>query len=360
MSNYRKLADNVVKGEPVHQEIANIERSIVASALTCKFGDIPVVDVLSLNIQPGTVYGFLGPNGAGKTTVIRMLCGLVKPTEGNAYIGGVHASRYTIEAQRRLYLTFADPKLDPTKTAREHMVLQGQLYDLSRAQAKHRTQQLLKLFELEDLADRWIATYSHGQRQKVDIATAILVDPDVLILDEPTSALDIENSMLIRRCLRDFADRGRAVLIATHALGSAADICDEFGIIQHGRIKASGSFEQLRQASSLSCDVSMEQLFMDYTGTRQFAHPLHNLDWIRGQEPSSIRTDDAGPRPLKRVVSLVDRVRNMLSGSREQSAATDNPDDDVAVNDTARTPDADQQASAEESADAGSQRGRDS
>lgn len=313
MSDYRRLADKVVTDEPVHQEIANVERSIVASALTCKFGDTPVVDVLSLNIQPGMVYGFLGPNGAGKTTTLRMLCGLTKPTKGNAYISGVDASRYPIEAQRRLCLTFAEPRLDPKKTAREHMVLQGQLYELSEARAKHRTHQLLKLFELEGLADRWIATYSHGQRQQVEIATAMLIDPDVLVLDEPTNALDIENSMLIRNSLRDFADQGRAVLIATHALGSAEAICDQFGIIQHGQIKASGTLTELQQGTGLEDSASLERVFMKCTGTRELEHPLHTLDWIRKDASSPAQEADLTETAPRRG-GILRRIRRLVPG----------------------------------------------
>src|SRR4051794_8713686 len=164
--------------------------AVEARALVKNYGDVEAVRGVDLRVARGEVFGFLGPNGAGKSTTVRMLTTLLTITSGEARVGGVDVAGDPDGVRRRIGVALQEAGLDPRQTGRELLVLQGRLFGLSTAEARERARQLLALVELEDAADRRIKGYSGGMKRRLDLASALVHEPDVLFLDEPTTGLD--------------------------------------------------------------------------------------------------------------------------------------------------------------------------
>ena len=214
--------------------------------LTKRYGQLTALEDLDLDVAPGTLFGFLGPNGAGKTTTIKLLTGLLRPTRGDAFIGSHSIATEPLEA-KALFGYMADtPFLYDKLTAREFLEFVGALYRVPEATARERAEKLLKLLELDEVADALIEGYSHGMRQKTALAGALLHDPPVLILDEPTSGLDPASSRRIKQLLRGLVARGRTVFFSTQVLEVAEKLCDRVAILDHGKLVAEGTLEELR------------------------------------------------------------------------------------------------------------------
>src|SRR6202047_105153 len=175
--------------------------TIRANGLTKHFGKLEAVRDLTLEVGAGEVFGFLGPNGAGKTTTIRMLTGLVRPTSGSAVVAGVDVGRESPQVKRRVGYLAETPYLYGKLSGREFLAFMGGLYDVRPALVRQRSERLLSLFELADKADDLVETYSHGMRQKLALAGAMLHEPPVLFLDEPTSGLDPRSARLVKGLL---------------------------------------------------------------------------------------------------------------------------------------------------------------
>ena len=199
------------------------------------------VNDLSLTVGAGEVFGFLGPNGAGKTTTIKMIVGLLKPTAGLVKVAGYDVQTQPLLAKASSGYVPDTPNLYAKLTGRELLRFVGDLYDQDRQQAVRRMDELLRMFDLADAADETLDSYSHGMQQKASLAAALMHDPKVLILDEPTVGLDPKSARLIKDILRQFADRGAAVLLSTHILEIAERMCDRIGIINKGELIAAGS-----------------------------------------------------------------------------------------------------------------------
>jgi ABC-2 type transport system ATP-binding protein len=238
---------------------------IQASGLTKRFGKLAAVTDLTLSVDAGQVFGFLGPNGAGKTTTIRMLTGLVRPTSGSACVAGFEVSVEPLEVKRRVGYVAETPYLYPKLTGREFLAFMASLYQVDGAIARQRAARLLALFELADKADDLVETYSHGMRQKLALAGALLHEPPVLFLDEPTSGLDPRSARLVKDLLLAFAERGHTVFLSTHVLEIAEQLCQRVGIIDHGQVIATGTLDELRQHAA-SGAYTLEDIFLQLTG----------------------------------------------------------------------------------------------
>jgi ABC-2 type transport system ATP-binding protein len=203
---------------------------IQIQGLVKRYGPVTAVDNLSFEVQPGTVTGFLGPNGAGKTTTLRMLLGLVTPDAGSATING---RRYT-ELAEPLHQVGAvlEATFHPGRTARAQLRIQA----LSADADPSRADDVLRLVDLADAADRRVGGFSLGMRQRLGLATALLPDPELLILDEPANGLDPEGIRWLRGLLRGFAAEGGTVLISSHMLTEIAQTIDSAVIVHHGRL----------------------------------------------------------------------------------------------------------------------------
>ena len=208
--------------------------------LTKRFGDVLAVNSLSFDVPAGTVVGFLGPNGAGKTTTLRMLLGLVTPTAGTATING---QRYADLAQPSHVVgaLLESSSFHPGRSARDHLRLAA----LAGGSDASRVDVVLDLVELAFDADRRVGGYSLGMRQRLGLATALLGDPDVLILDEPANGLDPEGVRWLRTLLRDFANDGTSVLVSSHILAEVAQTVDSVIVLDHGRLVAQSSLADL-------------------------------------------------------------------------------------------------------------------
>ncbi len=204
------------------------------------FGEFVAVDDLSFQIGRGSIVGFLGPNGAGKTTTLRMLLGLVEPTAGTATIDGQPYVQ-TAEPLRRIGAVLEASGFHPGRSARNHLRLQALLASADEG----RIDELLELVDLRDAADRRVGGFSLGMRQRLALATALLPDPETLILDEPTNGLDPEGVRWLRKLLRDFAGRGHTVLVSSHILAEVAHTVDSVLILNQGRLVTHATLDEL-------------------------------------------------------------------------------------------------------------------
>lgn len=250
---------------------------IVCQGLTKDFGPLRAVDSLDLSIRQGELYGFLGPNGAGKTTTIKMMTGLLRPTAGTALIGGYDILRQPLEAKRLIGYIPDNPFLYEKLTGREFLSFMADLYSVPLAGRARRIDDLLQLFELGDKRDELIQGFSRGMRQKMALAGALIHRPSVVFLDEPTVGLDPRSARLMKDVLRRLCDDGAAVFVSTHILDVAERMCDRFGIINKGRLVASGTMEELRSAAS-SESTSLEDIFLQLTDSGEQADLARLLD----------------------------------------------------------------------------------
>ena len=225
-----------------------------SSAIRCQsvvreFGEFAAVNGVDLDVQRGEIYGFLGPNGAGKSTTVRMLCTLLAPTSGSASVAGFDVVAQPGEVRLRIGAALQEAALDPRQTGTELLLLQGRLYGLSRGDARRRVDELGELIDLGDALDRRIATYSGGMKRRLDLAAALIHNPDILFLDEPTTGLDpVSRAVVWEEVRRLNRDLGMTVFLTTQYLEEADALAGRVGIIDHGRIVAEGTPADLKRA----------------------------------------------------------------------------------------------------------------
>lgn len=225
--------------------------AIHASGLRKTFTDpergvVEAVRGVDLACQSGEIHGLLGPNGAGKTTTLRMLATILSPSEGEARIDGVDVREDPLEVRRRLGFLSTSTGLYPRLTPRETLRYFGRLHGMDGDALEARIEELVETFDIGEFANGRCEALSTGQKQKVSIARAVLHDPPVLILDEPTTGLDILASSAMIDFVESRREAGTCVLFSTHVLSEAERLCDRIAIIDHGRVLASGSLEELR------------------------------------------------------------------------------------------------------------------
>lgn len=228
-----------------------------------RYGTKWAVRDLTLKVPAGELFAFLGPNGAGKTTTIKMLCGLLFPTEGTVRVGGFDL-RTQGDAARQLISYVPDqPYLYDKLTGREFLQFIADLYGMARTQAQQRMDDVIAMFSLADFVDDLTERYSHGMRQRTVFAAALLHEPRLLIVDEPTVGLDPKSIRLLKDILRAEAKKGTTVFLSTHSLDIAQELADRIGIVDHGKLISYGTLETLRTHASL--DGSLEDVFLKLT-----------------------------------------------------------------------------------------------
>ncbi len=232
--------------EPV-QEAGLDGSAIVVRSLRRSFkGGIEAVREIDLDIPRGEIFGFLGPNGAGKTTTVRMLCTLLPPTSGSAHVAGVDVLADPATVRRRIGVALQEIGLDPVQTGRELLELQCGLYGITGRRARARAEELLELVGLTDAAERRTKTYSGGMKRRLDLASALVHEPEVLFLDEPTTGLDPASRMTIWAEVRRINADGATVFLTTQYLEEADQLCDRVAIIDGGEIVAEGTPSRLK------------------------------------------------------------------------------------------------------------------
>jgi ABC-2 type transport system ATP-binding protein len=249
---------------------AAVEAEALVKHYGGRSGVVEAVRGVDLRIEAGEVFGFLGPNGAGKSTTVRMLTTLLTITSGTARVAGVDVSRDPDGVRRRIGVALQEAGLDPRQTGRELLTLQGRLFSLTPDEAKARTSELLALVELEDAADRLIKGYSGGMKRRLDLASALVHEPEVLFLDEPTTGLDPASRLTVWEEVRRINERGTTVFLTTQYLEEADQLCDRLAIIDDGRIVREGTperlKEELRVRRGLTSRPTLDDVFLDATG----------------------------------------------------------------------------------------------
>ncbi|HUW03968.1 MAG TPA: ATP-binding cassette domain-containing protein [Acidimicrobiales bacterium] len=261
------------------------EPAIRSVGLTRAFdGDVLAVDAIDLTVESGEIYGFLGPNGAGKTTAVRMFTTLLSPTGGTATVAGYDVADDPGSVRLRIGVALQDAALDPKQSGREILRLQARLYGLHRDEFEQRFTELSHLIDLEAV-DRMVATYSGGMKRRLDLAAALIHNPDILFLDEPTTGLDPVSRVKVWDEVRRLnAELGMTIFLTTQYLEEADELADRIGIIDKGRIVAEGTPEALKR--SVGSDLIVARVEAD---AEQAAAAL---DGVKGVDSVEVRGDE--------------------------------------------------------------------
>jgi len=278
---------------------------IEAHELTKDFDKFRAVDCVSLNVPPGTVLAVLGPNGAGKTTTVRMLTSILAPTSGWARIAGFDVVESPEQVRAHVGVLTEQHGLYERMKAVEYLDFFGQVYGQSREDRKKRGLELMNRFGLSDALDKRLGEYSKGMKQKLALVRAMLHDPPVLLLDEPTSAMDPQSAKQVRDAITELVHDDRTFLITTHNLVEAQALANSIAIIRHGRIIASGTFEELARRfvgeplMEMKVRGHLNGLAKDIGDMVQVEDS--GQDWLRFRVTSP---DDTNPALLRRVLGL--------------------------------------------------------
>ncbi|HMJ37564.1 MAG TPA: ATP-binding cassette domain-containing protein [Baekduia sp.] len=241
-------------------------------------GGLKAVQGIDLAVAPGEVYGFLGPNGAGKTTTVRMLVTLLRPTGGRATIAGFDVATQPAEVRRRIGVALQEAALDLLMTGRELMELQATLHGIPRRAVARRADQLIERVGLAQAAGRRVGTYSGGMRRRLDLAMALIHEPEVLFLDEPTTGLDPTSRMTLWDEVRRLRDEGTTVFLTTQYLEEADVLADRVGIIDSGVLVAEGTPAALKaQVGAPHLDITLGGERPDVEAARSAIGPLGEL-----------------------------------------------------------------------------------
>jgi ABC-2 type transport system ATP-binding protein len=233
--------------------------------LVRRFGDFTAVNDISFDVAKGEIFAFLGPNGAGKSTTIKMLTTLLRPTSGTILLGGLDPNVKQKEARQSFGIVFQDPSLDQEQTARENMDLHGVLYQVPRKIRLHRTEMLLKTFELWDRKDALVKTFSGGMKRRLEIARGFLHTPKILFLDEPTLGLDPQSRNQLWTHVKNLNETEQTtVFLTTHYMDEAERVAHRIAIMDHGSIIAQGTSAELRAQTGTE---SLEAAFLALTGS---------------------------------------------------------------------------------------------
>jgi ABC-2 type transport system ATP-binding protein len=243
--------------------------------LTKRYGDFTAVDGLSLQVARGEIFGFLGPNGAGKTTTIRMMMGLLQPTGGRIRLGGFDLAEQPIDAKRLAGFVPDRPFLYEKLTAVELLRFCADLYEVPASVREPRLEKLLGIFDLSEWAGELIESYSHGMKQRLAFAAALLHEPQLLVVDEPMVGMDPRGARVLRSLLRSLALGGTTLFLSTHSLEVAEALCDRIGIIQSGKLIAIGTLDELRSRAGDA--TRLEEVFLKLTGAEDMLDVIEAL-----------------------------------------------------------------------------------
>jgi ABC-2 type transport system ATP-binding protein len=227
-------------------------------------GDVHAVQGVSFDVKEGEFFGFLGPNGAGKSTTMNMLVNLVGKTSGTIMIDGLSLEGHNNEIYQRVGFAMQEVGLDEVATAREMLQLHGRLYHMTAEEIDERIKYLLKLVELEKVADKYTSTYSGGMRRRFDLALSLIHKPKILFLDEPTQGLDPHARQLIWNHIRELNKEGMTIFLTTHFMEEAEQLCERIAIMDQGKIVTMGSPAELVKKHNAK---NMEEVFLKTTGS---------------------------------------------------------------------------------------------
>ena len=254
------------------------EDAVVVEGLTKVFRRQTAVDHVSFRVSRGRFFGFLGPNGAGKSTTIKMLTGLLRPTSGDAVIEGVRLSEDLLGVKRTIGVLTEELPLYERLTGEEHLVFAARMHGLPRKEAQRRAEELLAFLSLADERGKQVIDYSLGMRKKLALACALVHGPSVLFLDEPLNGIDPVSGRVVTDLLRRLTARGVTLFFTSHVLDVVERLCDEMAVIDHGRIVAQGTLDEIRAQRALGGGASLEEVFLKLVDADV---RREDLSWIR-------------------------------------------------------------------------------
>jgi|SRR5271157_115429 len=249
----------------MQREISRAATAIAIEGLTKDYGDVRAVDGLTLSIPEAEVFGLLGPNGSGKTTTINCLTGLLRPTSGTIKVNGFDVRTHQREAREVMGVSPQETAIYPYLSGKENVSLFGELYSVPKATLRPRVDQVLEKVGLLEDAGRRVGKYSGGMKRRVSIAMALVTDPKIVLLDEPTVGMDPQARRAVWDFILDLRDRGKTVVLTTHYMEEAEELCDQVAIIDHGKLIALGSPGDLKSKYGAR---DLEDVFIQLTGRR--------------------------------------------------------------------------------------------
>lgn len=244
--------------------------------VTKRYGTFTAVDGIGLEVPRGEIFGFLGPNGAGKTTTIRMIAGVLQPTAGKILIGGDDLQADPVAAKSRIGYIPDRPYLYEKLSGGEFLRFVAGLWGGDSTDAEERADRLLDLFALTEWKDELIETYSHGMRQKLLITSALIHQPQMIVVDEPMVGLDPRSARILKDLLRAFVDQGGTVFLSSHTLEVVEAVCDQIAMIRAGEIIAHGTMQELREQLNVG-EAHLEELFLKVMGDDDMADVVASL-----------------------------------------------------------------------------------
>ncbi len=283
--------------------------AIEVKELHKKFGQISAVNDISFKVPKGQIFGFLGPNGAGKTTTINILCTLLKPTSGQAFINGFDCSKQPSDVRQSLGIVFQDPSLDERLTAWDNLEFHGLIYNVEKARRRTQIDHVLKMVKLEDRRDDIVRTFSGGMKRRLEIARGLIHHPTVLFLDEPTLGLDPQTRNHIWKYINQIRDEQNITIFLTTHYMEEAENCDHIAIIDHGKIIASDTPAKLKSSIAKN-KVSLTT--EDNEAAAKQISSLFNLSTNLVNGRLDIEVDDAEafiPKLLKKINIGVDTIK---------------------------------------------------
>jgi len=278
--------------------------AIHTEALVRHFDGIRAVDGVDLQIPAGEIYGFLGPNGAGKSTTVRMLCTLLAPTGGRALVAGYDVADQPGQVRLRIGVALQEAALDPKQTGAELLRLQGRLYGLSRRDVGRRVAELSELIDVGNFLDRTIGTYSGGMKRRLDLAAALIHNPEILFLDEPTTGLDPVSRVQVWSEVRRLNDQlGMTIFLTTQYLEEADELAHRVGIIDDGRIVAEGTPADLKK--SVGSDVIVARVESDAEEVRAVVEAVPGVRSVETHGNELVITTGTGSATISPVAAAL-------------------------------------------------------
>lgn len=232
--------------------------------LSKNFGNLKAVDDLTLKIRKGELFGFLGPNGAGKTTTIKILTGLLSPTNGQINFDGIDIIKEPVKSKFKIGYIPDQPFLYDKLTGREFLQFCGGLYNITSKKLEEKIDEVIQLLQLGEWINKKTEDYSQGMKQRVAIASAFLHDPEIIIIDEPMVGLDPQTAKLVKKILKEIADSGKTVFMSTHSLNVVEEICTRVGIINYGKLIFDSNIDSLHRLKEEK-NNNFEELFIELT-----------------------------------------------------------------------------------------------
>ena len=278
---------------------------IRTSGLVKRYRSVTALDGLDLVVPKGTVLGLLGPNGAGKTTAIRILTTLLEPDAGSVEVAGIDLLRYPDKVRERIGLSGQNAAVDEYLSGYENLEMVGHLYHLGNKAAQARARELLERFDLNDAAHRIAKTYSGGMRRRLDLAAALVASPEVVFLDEPTTGLDPRSRLTMWETIRELVRGGSTLLLTTQYMEEAERLADDIVVIDHGRIIAQGTADQLKTK------VGGERIEVVVEGPSDVVLAKQVMMELCGDD--GVQVDEESRRLTAAVASGVDSLKDVLS-----------------------------------------------